>query len=326
MGQVIGLSIILDENATSKISISKKVFQLSNIEFLQIVNVSDGDLKGIGNLKKLDRLYIWGKNGGLACELDDEWGSFTNIREIIMQGHTFSGNLSTKFSNLKQLQSLAIIESNLSGNFPEFIVPNLGQYNKFSISYNKFTGKLPSSLVNHPKWAYFAKNIIKQAKNSQGFDLTNVEYEFPHFVDTDMITKMPVNSQNIVSNNKLTILFRWATWSPFLSLAIPTLKNIYNTYNSQGVEIIACYWTNYPSDRDGDIHKSIIDNGMSDWNNVLGIPYGTINDNEKVAIPFVTVVDHNNKILFDADLTAAEDTHDVLKDFVDKYLGLVIKD
>lgn len=242
------------------------------------------------------------------------------INSISLSWNNLTGYLPEEIGGLTDLIDFSIGANDISGNLPSGISSAMSAgRTRFNISGNRFTGKIPSSVLGHPNWKLHWPDII--AQTGDGFDLSDVGIPAPEFKVTD-IDGQTISSETEYKKNKYTILYRWATGCPFSHAYTVELIHLYNAYEPRGLEIIG-YCDVTPTiyqDDDIDSMKDYIAKQDIPWRN-----FGWNQDTENVIwplwyasfTPFLAIVDQDGRIVFQ---NITEDKND-LADFLSEHLG-----
>jgi hypothetical protein len=179
--------------------------------------------------------------------------------------------------------------NNLTGTLPESF-SDLMSYDAIDITYNNLYGDLPKSVTSSEYWNRQWSYIIE----GNNFNTTGVNA--PTFSLTD------INGNSITSDiyaeNKLTLLFRWATAVSFSTDLALQLIPWYEKYHDKGFEIIAENH-NYTIDTRDVVEKYIQDNNIK-WRNIFEDKDGN-SLNFSRDVPEAYVVDTNGDFVFTGD-------------------------
>ncbi len=115
----------------------------------------------------------------------------------------------------------------------------------------------------------------------------------------DILTEKTIPYNEIVSKNKATVIYRWASWCTFSATLLPQLRRMHEKYHDAGLEVIA-----YPAWGDAEGLRTQKDylkkNGYDRWYNFSS---EDISFAEEAAIgsgsmPFVNILDNQGNIIF----------------------------
>ena len=295
---------------------------------LQITNMG---LKGeipavIGEFTDLDYLFILSEPG-IVGGLPESIGKLSNLETLIIQ-RTSMTHLPDVFGNLKKLKKVTIRgNEQMTGPLPE----SLGSSEKLevlSLNINSFTGSIPASwakvigtvdvsrnclsgkishLVNNrEKFRAFLNNNSLYQKDGYGFDISDIDIPgFYEWIDDPVAG--PDGSlftfDDVITKSKYTVYVIWASWCPFSRTLMPALKDYYETYRQDGLEVIATSQVggvdengagHMMDDRDG-YFKEVTDKGYDKFYSFYWPDYGTSYLN---STPNAEVYDHNGNIVF----------------------------
>ena len=233
----------------------------------------------------------WTRNDGWGSDLPvSKWygiGSLTqyygavgepgkqHVSSIEMANNNLTGTLPECLLKLPYLENLALQDNNLSGEFPENPLAELMErsYNSgaclLHLSRNRFGPTVPEWAQKHEMFQHFWPEFITQ----NGMDasiLETVRIPAPdiNFIDLD---GNRYTSPKEYSDNRLTILFNWATWCPFTPQLMVKLIPAYEKYHDVGLNIIGIVDIQNDVHNGGDtqeaVDKYIKDNNIQ-WPNV----------------------------------------------------------
>ena len=179
----------------------------------------------------------------------------------------------------------------------------------FSIQNHKFSGLIPEYFYTTDNPGYWINLFINSGVPADDLDYRKsdpfivMDRDIPgYWFDKDIndaITGKPIHYKEIVSKNKATVVFKWASWCGFSAALLPQLKRMQEKYHDAGLEVIARpAW----GDLEGEkmLKDYVLSNGYDIWYNfstagkelheeyALG-SYGT---------PFANVIDSNGNIIF----------------------------
>ena len=130
---------------------------------------------------------------------------------------------------------------------------------------------VPDSFVNSADADYLVNMYLMQS----GYRTTPIvvgDYDitayWPRRDIKDIVTGKAIPYKEIVSNNKVTVLLNWATWCPFSKVLMPQLKRMYEKYHADGLEIIAAFNADSPTEDSGKPLKDVLlEKGYEQWYN-----------------------------------------------------------
>lgn len=259
-------------------------------------------------------------------------GNIYSLNTMQLAGNNFSGQFPDGLEKLPDLFTFVFEGNQIEGPLPEaFILScmNKSSYpgNNFNIARNRFTGKVPQSIQQHPRFNEFWPGIVMQ---ESPLDLSDLVIPAPTFSFKD-INGNVINLAETYKKNKYTLLYKWGFWCPFSEafnqLLIPACK----AYKDKGLEVIGLH---YDLNYDDGLLDYLKDHDIP-WNNSIGKDWNYNDDyscNSKTAIfewcgtPHVFLVDQNGNIVFndlmyeDGKMSGGCNRNDLLT-FLEKELG-----
>ena len=269
-GHVIALRLY---NFGASGTIPPEIGNLTELQDLDITNNRDFEIKDygplpkeIGKLSKLKTLSF--QNFPISGVLPEEMYDLTNLQQLIIQKPRFmdphpislsigklknlriciladmnlNGPLPVEFAQLSKLKELELHNNNLTGPIPEEWAAMAKSLDKLYLLNNQLSGFLPQFFfeLNYPDPDWMS--LILQQKGV-GFDLSAVDI---HIGGTNVI-EGPVTDvngkqfsfDNIIKGNKYTVYLVWESWCNISSALMPQVKDFYERYHKDGLEIIA---------------------------------------------------------------------------------------
>ena len=250
-------------------AIPEELYSLTNLTDLNLVSqkMSGTISTAIGNLTKLRRLGLTSTTNGYTLDIPRNQLTgpiptelFTNCTQLIdlRLRHThLNGTLPAAIGNLTNLQSLSLINNDLTGNLPVELCSlpfTEGSDVDLEMYGNQFSGSVPAAFKNWKPWQYLWYEII----GGSNLDISQAMPPCPEF----NVTLLDGNSysSSAVTGNELTVLFQWSTWCPHMAVFLPTLKAAYEKFHSRGFDVIG--WS---SEDEGTINDFLTLEGIS-WN------------------------------------------------------------
>ena len=201
---------------------------------------------------------------------------------------------------------LTIANNGFTGSFPESWL-RLGS--KMTLYSHKLDGQIPDYFYSAADPGYWINMYINhgqvleedeyRAVNPFSVKDRDIPGYWPGHGLNDVMTGKPIPYQEIVSKNKATVVFRWASWCNYSAQLLPLVKRMHEKYHASGLEVIA-----YPAWGDSDGNKTQKDflkkNGYDRWYNFSS---DELTFTEEAAIgsgstPFVNVIDSKGNIIF----------------------------
>jgi hypothetical protein len=304
--------LYLSENKFSG-SIPPELGNLSNLKTLSLMfNELTGSIPPeLGKLSELQCLAL-GSNF-LTGTLPSELGQLSNLEFLFLSCNSLDGAIPAELGQLQNLNYMDLSFNYYTGEIPREIATlySLPKLSVLDITYNRFSGVIPTSLINHPKWNEFVWGIVMQ---KPGYEL---EREIVKSVDTTVtdINTKTYNLDSLFASNKLTVVFYWSLTDPFTGKFLPILKTVNENFKNKGLGIIS--YIRAGMAEVNSIKNYISDNQMS-WTNIVidyGAKFGNFPD---ISVPNVHIVDQNGEIVFSDQLW---DKREDFEQFITSQLG-----
>lgn len=244
--------------------ISQAIILLSRLKHLEILWLQGNDLSGpippvIKDLKSLKHLELWGTS--ISGPIPEEIGELTNLEVLLLDwNHNLTGPIPQSIGNLTKARQIRLSDCNLSGNIPVEIthLHNL-EYPFECWGNNLLSGTIPPEFREWEYWDSFWGHIVVGTHLEFGDAIPHC----PSFSVT--LPDGTVKSADMVKDNKLTILFQWATWCGFSAQFLPIIKSAYRHFKQSGLEILS--WADADESKES-ITQYISDNGIL-WPNFM---------------------------------------------------------
>ena len=218
---------------------------------------------------------------GITGTLPPSFGRLKNLTHLIIN-YTSMTSLPDIFGELPLTHVNLFGNSLMTGPLPETLggSPDLAY---FAIENNAFTGKVPDSWarlgtkleicessldVNVPDSfvtspdADWLINMYLFAAERRTTSLVAGDYDIPAYWPRrdikDLVTGKTIDYKGIVSRNKATVLLNWATWCHYSKVLMPVLKRMYDKYHGDGLEIIAAFNADSPTEDSGKPLKDVL--------------------------------------------------------------------
>ena len=190
--------------------------QLKNLKSLSIAFSSMTSLPDLFEGMPLAFVLISG-NELMAGTLPESLGSSPDLFSLYIGGNAFTGKVPDSWAKVGT--GLELQESSLDGEVPDsFVASENADYLINMYLTAAYWRTAPLVVGDYDIPAYWPDKDIK-----------------------DIVTGQTIPYDEIVSNNKVTILLNWATWCPYSNTLMPILKRMYEKYHADGLEIIAAY-------------------------------------------------------------------------------------
>lgn len=213
------------------------------------------------SLSRMSNLYYLDISAPkMTGEIPDSFGELRNLQYLGLIGG-FTGAIPENLGNCKKLQRICF-RANFTS-FPGSLSFMLDDRNNcctnndvgyFRIGGNRFTGKIPDEILNHPNFYLFAPNFLDAQQEGYGFDLS--DFKMPACKETykDVNSGQDVNLGEIFKKNKLTILFRYSSYYDYSgggnTKEIASIVNrLFEKYCSQGLDVLCSYVGSHDEDK-----------------------------------------------------------------------------
>jgi len=232
-------------------------------------------------------------------QLPDFLANIYSLQTLHFYGNKLTGNIPEKIADLPYLTTFDIENNLFEGPLPEkFILACMDKIvhgNNLSFIHNNFSGKIPQSIQQHPRFADFWPGIVLQ---NTPLDVSDLVIPAPVFTIENNKGERLIDMGETYKNNKYTLLYKWSwdcSWSElFNQMLVPA----YKAYKEKGFEVIGLHW--YTPDED-----------LSNYLNTHDIPwqnytYEEWSNSGHDAIfqyggtPQVFLVDQNGNIVFNS--------------------------
>lgn len=292
------------------------------VEFKNLVNltflcVSSNSLSGtippeLGQLSSLKDLRL--NSNYITGSIPPELGQLSTLEYLDLSCNQLADSIPVELGQLMNLKNLDLSFNHYIGEIPRevavlYSLPNLS---KFNITNNRFSGIIPTSLINHPNWNELVWGIVKQ-QPGYTFDREIVKTVDANVTDID---NRIIDLDSLFASNKFTVVFKWSDWDPYTGKLLPILKSIYESYSGKGLGIIS--FTRSYNDDINSLKNIIRDNQMA-WTNVI-----FTNSTDRLAnfpnytVPNVHIVDKEGEVVFSDVLW---DKREDFEKFITSHLG-----
>ena len=269
-------------------------------------------------------------NCNLKGELPSFLGNIFTLNTIALCFNNFTGTFPQGFEKIPDLLAFNIEGNQIEGSLPEeFILACMNNSiflgNSLSLIDNNFTGKVPQSIQNHPRFADFWPGIVLQRKP---LDISDLVIPAPDFTTVD-VNGNPIDLMEIYKKNKYTLLYKWGLWCGHSEAYNQMLVPAYKAYKDKGLEIIGIH---YDLMLDDGLENYVKDHDIP-WNNTIAKDwsYGETGVGRTIfqwgGTPQVFLVDQNGNIVFNSLMdkegnnVAKEPYHYELFKYLEEQLG-----
>ena len=276
----------------------------------------------IGDFGEMLTTFVLNEESGVTGTLPDSFRKLTGLKNIFIQ-LTGLTSVPEVFADMKKLESV-FINSNesMAGPLPQSISsPVLGElyfsnasftgtipdswapYAGFmSVFNNCLTGKISHLFSNREDLKAFINESNLWQKTGYGFDISDMDipgcvnwFEGQLLENLDGTT---FSIPEVVSQNKYTVYMYWALWCPFSKELMPQLRDYYEKYKQDGLEVIATIQVGDDFNLFHDYErqkKECVEKGYDGWYNFYWSEYG---NSLWMSVPVAEVYDQQGNILF----------------------------
>ena len=222
--------------------------KLKNLKELRLYYTSMPSLPNVFNGIPLEKVDINGNNQ-MTGPLPESLGSSLSLKILSIASNSFTGTVPDSWARLGE--KLAFYRE-----------PFLDR-------------KVPNSFVTAPQAGYLINMYMCLSEHhDMNISVAPIEvgdYDIPAFWPEsglkDLVTEKSIPYQQIVSQNKVTVLLNWGTWCPFSKVLMPTLKRMYEKYHKDGLEIISAMNTTGDEHQRDYAKAAILERGYDKWYN-----------------------------------------------------------
>ena len=131
--------------------------------------------------------------------------------------------------------------------------------------------RVPDSFITAADASYLV-NMYLELSSWRETPIVVGDYDIPAFWPKrglkDIVTGKSIPYKEICAKNKVTILLNWGTWCPFSKEIMPILKQMYEKYHKDGLEIIAAFNASSDTSDEGRPLKDVLlERGYDQWYN-----------------------------------------------------------
>ena len=258
--------------------------------------------QSFNKLKRLQDLYI---SFTSMTSLPDVFGGMPLKAVTIGPNELMTGQLPETLGESDYIESLWILQNSFAGTVPESW---LRHGNKVEIRHNRFDGLIPDYFYTAKDPGYWINLYINLGDpiGDSNFRITYPyivkDYDIPGYWPerglNDVMTGKKIPYGDIISSNKATVVFRWASWCGNSAALLPQLKRMYEKYHDDGLEVIA--GPIWGDDEGVRTQKDfLLSKGYDKWYNFSS---DDISLSEDAALgygtPFVNIIDSKGNIIY----------------------------
>ncbi|WP_106829579.1 M64 family metallopeptidase [Parabacteroides pacaensis] len=228
----------------------------------------------------------WGSNKPLSqwhgVEVEND-----HVTGLYLSDNNLTGEIPPEIGNLTSLKRLYINYNNIRGVLPASM-DNLKNLEYIYFNNNNLSGDIPAGISGLPCWVTSGWiNVIQEG--GYHFTFSTLNLSVPSFTQPDLMTQNTVNSNAVMQEKELVIVYLWR--SDFNYLA-STLKELYKRYKNHGLNILGIS----DEENESTAKDAITANGMEEWYHVSRKNMGY--DSWGFYIPTVALFDKTGNLLF----------------------------
>ena len=286
---------------------------------------NDNGLKGelpesIGELGGLLTGLVLQNEPGVVGRLPDSFRKLVNLRELNLY-RTSMTSLPDVFADMKSLTIVSVtVNEKMTGPLPESIgvspvlerlalvsdmftggVPAswAGLCGRFSVGENCLTGKLPAAILATKEYEWLQDDVLFQ-REGYGFDLSDVEVHGGRFWPKGMVEDLmggdSFSFEDVIGRNKCTVYLNWSLWDPFSRPLMDDLKELYDLYHEDGLDIIATIMNSPDGLKPEEQRTAVEARGYDGWHHYFYPSSGR--DDTISSVPSAEVYDSNGNIIY----------------------------
>ena len=250
--------------------------KLIGLEKLSIVNTGMSSLSDVFSDMALLRQAIIGNNNEMAGPLPESLGKSPALTIMSLSGNRFEGEIPASWAGISDILVLRD---------------------------NCLTGKISALGLDGEHLNTFVKKNLYQ-KSGYGFDISDIEIHGWDFWPEKPVSDLEGNGfsfEDVITKNKYTVYLLWATWCPFSKMLMPQLKEYYDIYRQDGLEIIATIQADEGGARWFDVDaqkREVSEKGYDNWYNFFYWSEELGMKSYNNSTPDAEVYDQDGNILF----------------------------
>lgn len=220
--------------------------------------------------------------------------SFT-VASITMN-EKMTGPLPESIGSSPVMERLALVSDMFTGNIPASWGRLCG---KFMVGENCLTGKLPDTILATQDHLWLQTEVLNQ-REGYGFDISELQLRggryWPEGMVEDIAGGASFSFEDVIRNNKCTVFLCWSLGDPFSKPLMNDLKELYDQYHQEGLDIIATVMGSKEDINLEEQKDAILKRGYDRWYNYY---YPSHSDGTFLtSAPNAEVYDSNGNILF----------------------------
>lgn len=262
-------------------------------------NTNWGSDKPLNEWYGLEYVYdgsFWGihlYDNNLTGILPKSLKYLSSIYNLYLDNNNLTGTIPEELVEMSNLHVVDITRNHFSGEFPEkpFSEWMKRAKNRFNFCFfeNDFTAPIPDWAQRHELFSEFWPEFCIQ----NGMDFKTIANSIykpgPDYKLTDLEGNIHKSNEDY-PNNKLTILYHWATWCPYSQSFTPKLSAAYNKYKNAGLKVLGMDdFGSQPHDTQEELESYCAEHHVT-WPNIsLGYDYE--NDRYNIVWPMTIVTE-----------------------------------
>lgn len=172
--------------------------------------------------------------------LRDVFANMKSLRHVqVFNNEMMAGPMPLTIGDSPVLENLFVNSNRLTGEL-QASWARLG-VGHFAFTNNCLTGKIPQTFLELDNYQKGLQNLLWQ-KTGYGFDISEIDIQGYQCWPSGEIEDLDGNRfsfQDVIGKNKYTVYISWAPWCPYSKELMPQLRDYYNKYNQDGLEVIA---------------------------------------------------------------------------------------
>ena len=173
--------------------------------------------------------------------LPDVFSGMTSLEMVeVSNNDKMGGPIPASIGDSPALTSMSICSNRFTGEI-QASWARLGQGLK--LSFNCLSGRIPDTYLTPEASKIFLKNdVLVAQREGYGFDIGDIDLYGWIFWPEQQVVDLnghPFTMQDVIAKNKYTVHIFWATWCPFSKVLMPQLRDYYDRYHKDGLEVVA---------------------------------------------------------------------------------------
>ena len=235
----------------------------------------------MSRLAGLQRLHLWSNQigGSFPKALEHNY----TLQGVLMDWNQLTGELPESLFDLPYLDRFEVESNQLTGTIPANVARLMDKDFKINLSGNDFSGEVPESIVNHPRFSQLWDYIVPQSGH-----LALPDIPAP-ILDVEDINGNHFSTADIYKDNVLTLLYNYSSsWSGFSD----KLAKAYESYKPKGFEVLGLMPGNVEA-----VMEYLRENNIT-WLNLNPEGFLSFFNRYFMYLNLVHLVDRNGNIVF----------------------------